>query len=97
MSNATIAEHTVRWVAVYPDGSTTPRQSWMQDSAFGWDAICSCGWKSRTGGAIASCVRRSIADHKDYGWIDALTPAEIMTLCNDLRRDLSVMRKRVTA
>jgi hypothetical protein len=37
----------------------------MRDTYFpGWDAACSCGWETRTGGAIANRIRDDIAEHK---------------------------------
>lgn len=29
-----------------------------------WDASCSCGWESRTGGAIRASVARDVRKHK---------------------------------
>lgn len=37
----------------------------MAGRDWGWDAECSCGWNSRTGGAIQERVREAIADHRD--------------------------------
>lgn len=36
----------------------------MLDKYWGWDARCSCGWGSHTGGAIAPRIRDAIASHK---------------------------------
>ena len=47
----------------------SPRTSHMNDRDWGWDVVCSCGWESRSGGGMASAVRRSIADHRsDVEW-----------------------------
>lgn len=35
---------------------------WMRPT--GYDATCSCGWDSRTGGAIRACIQREIYSHK---------------------------------
>jgi hypothetical protein len=35
----------------------------MAASGFGWDAVCSCGFDTRTGGGVRSYVRRVAADH----------------------------------
>jgi hypothetical protein len=29
-----------------------------------WEASCSCGWKTRTGGAIQSYIKREVQWHK---------------------------------
>ena len=31
-----------------------------------WDASCSCGWESKTGGAIRTSVLRDVNDHKTF-------------------------------
>lgn len=36
----------------------------MRGSWDGWDAECSCGWGSHTGGAILARVREAVANHK---------------------------------
>jgi hypothetical protein len=35
-----------------------------------WEASCSCGWETKTGGAIRASVLRSVHDHKrfDHGY-----------------------------
>jgi hypothetical protein len=56
-------EHKIRWF-VTPDGSTwLPRESGMRGT-WGYDAECSCGWKSRTGGAVERFVRERVREHK---------------------------------
>lgn len=79
MSTTDTGAHRVRWIAISPDGYKQPRAAWMTDrsSGYGWDAVCSCGWESRTGGALASCVRRAIVEHKELAWLDALTPEQV--------------------
>ena len=60
--------HRIRWygVAVAHDGTRTliPRNGGMAARDWGWDATCTCGWATRTGGAIAACIRREIEDHR---------------------------------
>ena len=51
----------IKWFAVW-GGQRFPREKGMRGT--GWDATCSCGWDSKTGGAIEASVKRSIADHK---------------------------------
>jgi hypothetical protein len=31
-----------------------------------WDASCSCGWQSSTGGAIRASVLREVNEHKTF-------------------------------
>lgn len=60
--------HTIRWYGrvpandEYPDGYV-PRTSMMRGRDWGWDVRCSCGWESRTGGAIQERVREMVDDH----------------------------------
>lgn len=58
-------KHTIRWFAVV-DGTRIARRSWMTP-ANGWhgfDATCSCGWDSRTGGALQARIDDAVRDHK---------------------------------
>lgn len=59
--------HRIRWWAVGWDreGNTfrIPRSSSMRGE-WGWDASCSCGWETRTGGAVRRYVEREIRLHK---------------------------------
>lgn len=54
--------HRIRHFVVV-DGEKIPRESGMR-GAWACEAECSCGWKTRTGGAIRSWVDREVADHK---------------------------------
>lgn len=60
-------EHSIRWFAVSTDATGAririPRNRHMRGT-WGWDAVCTCGWDSRTGGALEREVRRQVADHK---------------------------------
>lgn len=38
-----------------------------------WDASCSCGWESRTGGATKASVQRDVDDHK---WDEGVHPLQ---------------------
>lgn len=67
-------EHSIRWVAVSADTGRIPRNRFMAGRDWGWDATCSCGWDSRTGGAIQQRVREAIADHR---WSVALRPIKV--------------------
>lgn len=57
-------KHSIRWYA-YADGQRIPRTSQMRGQ-WGYDAVCSCGWDSRTGGGVRSYVAEQVADHKAY-------------------------------
>lgn len=56
-------EHRIRWYARL-DGDWIPRNRHMQGGLWGWDAKCSCGWQTRTGGAIQERIRDEVAMHK---------------------------------
>lgn len=61
--------HRIRWFARVPESDETPdgylpRTSSMVGSSFGWDARCSCGWETHSGGGTQSYIRREIDDHK---------------------------------
>jgi len=62
--------HRIRWYAVDPSvpfsdpGHLIPKHETMLWSNYGWDVKCSCGWESRTGGAIYSSVLRNVEDHR---------------------------------
>ena len=68
--------HRIKWFAVDPsipfgqEGHLIPRTSLMNArDQVGWDVACSCGWESRTGGAIEASVRRAVEDHRwDAHW-----------------------------
>ena len=60
----------IKWF-VYSMGEKFPKQSNMSGfNAF--DVACSCGWESRTGGAIFRCVKEEVEMHKaiehNYEW-----------------------------
>lgn len=61
--------HAIRWFGrvercdEFPDGYV-PRNRHMRGRDWGWDVRCSCGWDSRTGGAIEASVRRDVESHR---------------------------------
>jgi hypothetical protein len=60
----TASAHRIRWF-VYADGDREPRpHTGGMRGRWGWDAKCTCGWESRTGGAVRSFVQGLVDDHK---------------------------------
>jgi hypothetical protein len=61
-------KHIIRWFARFPgtDEDWTPRSAGMSMAAnqFGWDVRCSCGWETRTGGAVPRYIRDQIWWHR---------------------------------
>lgn len=62
--------HRVRWF-VYTGHVTSagvperiPRTASMRGSWPGYDAVCSCGWETQTGGAVRSYIKQEISWHK---------------------------------
>jgi hypothetical protein len=60
--------HVIRWFGIIPGGShgpasRVPRNPIMRGRDWGWDAACSCGWETHTGGAIQARVREDVAAH----------------------------------
>jgi hypothetical protein len=61
-------EHRARWF-VYAGGNGAPLekirwQSTMRGHWPGYDAECSCGWASKTGGATKASVEDALWDHR---------------------------------
>ena len=54
--------HKIRWF-VWAGGQKMPRTATMR-GLWGYDAECSCGWQSRTGGAVRSYVEGQVRSHK---------------------------------
>ena len=72
----------IKWF-VYSMGEKFPKQSNMSGfNAF--DAACSCGWESRTGGAIFRCVKEEVELHKsiahNYEWESTITKSYLERL-----------------
>lgn len=54
--------HAITWF-VYAGGERMRHQSTMRGFN-AWDATCSCGWETRTGGGVRSWVQELVTDHK---------------------------------
>lgn len=61
--NSAPARHSIRWWA-YIDRGRSRRTSSMKDNEFRWDATCSCGWDSDTGGDTMTNVDKLAKEHK---------------------------------
>ena len=61
---ATDKKITIKWFAVYSDGTKIRNNRGFIHN--GWDVECSCGWKTYTGGAIKACIKREIFNHKYF-------------------------------
>jgi hypothetical protein len=59
---AVATEHKVRWF-VWAGGEKIPRTSTMR-GFWGYDVECSCGWKTRTGGATKRYITNEVWYHK---------------------------------
>lgn len=55
--------HRIRWFA-RAGSERIPRRRGMRGRDWGWDAECSCGWATRTGGAIQARIREAIWWHR---------------------------------
>ncbi len=64
---------TIKWF-VYAGEEKIAHNATMR-GAWGYDAECSCGWKTTTGGAIKSSVIEEVQSHKfsehNYTYISA--------------------------
>lgn len=56
--------HRVRWYGRDGSDVRVPRNRHMNGGDWGWDAVCSCGWQTRTGGAIQERIREAIWSHR---------------------------------
>lgn len=59
---ATDTKVTIKWF-VYA-GEEKIRYNSTMRGTWGYDAQCSCGWETKTGGAIKSCVLEDVKWHK---------------------------------
>ena len=59
---ATDTKVTIKWF-VYA-GEEKMRYTSTMRGTWGYDAECSCGWKTSTGGAIKRCVVEDVKWHK---------------------------------
>jgi hypothetical protein len=58
----TTTQHKIRWY-VYAGGEKHLHQKTMRGYR-AWDAECSCGWRSGTGGGLKSAVQEDVQIHK---------------------------------
>ena len=67
---ATDQKVTIQWFWVAADGSKHRNNVGFIHNA--WDVKCSCGWESKTGGAIKAAIKRDVEMHKimehHYKW-----------------------------
>ena len=70
---ATDTKVTIKWF-VYAGEEKIAHNATMRGT-WGYDAECSCGWKTTTGGAIKSSVIEEVQSHKfsehNYTYISA--------------------------
>lgn len=52
----------IKWFAVLHDGSKMRNNKGFIHNA--WDVTCSCGWETKTGGAIKACISNLVKNHK---------------------------------
>jgi hypothetical protein len=68
----------IQWFWVAGDG--TKIRSNKGFVHYAWDVKCSCGWETKTGGAIKSCVKELAEKHKwldhDYQWVTSTRKAK---------------------
>lgn len=62
---AAASAHRIAWW-VYIDGQRVRRAAMMR-GLWGYDATCSCGWETQTGGAVRSYIDREVWHHKFEG------------------------------
>lgn len=62
---ATKEKVQIKWF-VWTGGEMFPRESNMRYFR-GFDAKCSCGWETKTGGAIQAYVKKQVDNHK---WLE---------------------------
>lgn len=60
--NATDTKVQIKWFWVTSDGTKIRNNKGFIHNA--WDVTCSCGWETRTGGAIKASVMRDVMFHK---------------------------------
>jgi hypothetical protein len=64
MTTGTQTQHRMKWYAWA--GGERMRHTATMRGQWGWDAECSCGWKSRTGGAVKSYVDDLVWEHRFF-------------------------------
>lgn len=71
MATPTPTKPRIRW-SVYSGPNDEgrlvriPKTSKMRGHWPGYDATCSCGWDSSTGGAVLSYVKNAVWEHKTF-------------------------------
>ena len=74
----------IQWFWVASDGTKIRNNKGFVHYA--WDVKCSCGWESRTGGAIKAWVQKEVEAHKwdVHNYTYQLSDAELIkeTTCN---------------
>ena len=67
---ATDTKVTIKWFWVAQDGTKYRNNKGFIHNA--WEATCSCGWETKSGGAIKASIQRDVEDHKffahNYTW-----------------------------
>jgi hypothetical protein len=62
-----MSRHRIQWWAYAHDGlgnTEKIRRTHDMRGSWGFDVTCSCGWETKTGGAIRSYLEREIFWHK---------------------------------
>ena len=59
---ATNEKATIKWFAVFSDGSKMRNNKGFIHNA--WDVECSCGWSTKSGGAIKAWIEQEVFNHK---------------------------------
>lgn len=77
MSRRIDPEHQIRWFVYVGDHPRTliPREASMRGQ-WDYEARCSCGWETRTGGALRRWIQQKIEAHKLDVEIDRHLAAE---------------------
>lgn len=60
---APTVRHRIRWFVYAAPQQRIPHVATMRGQ-WGYDAVCSCGWDSRTGGGLRRYVTELVEDHK---------------------------------
>lgn len=62
-----VTTHRISWWVYTGDGSERIRRtSTMRGHWPGYDATCSCGWETQTGGAIRNYIKHEVWAHKFF-------------------------------
>ena len=79
---ATKEKVKIQWFAVLHD--RTKMRNTKGFIHYAWDVKCSCGWESKTGGAIKACVKKIADKHKwlDHDYEYQLSEEELITEIN---------------